>query len=60
MATFTYTDSQERDYVLESGNVHCVPGETYEFDAGDGRFAPVKAPQVDSEPVTTRVREGDV
>lgn len=58
---FTFTDTQARDYQIGGLNIHCEPGQTYGFDAGDGRFeASESAPQVDSEPVTTRVREGDV
>ena len=49
MAQFKFTDSQARDYVLESGNLHAEPGEVYELDnAPDERFeavnASVKAP----------------
>ena len=67
MASFKYTDSVERTYVFESGNVHAKPGEVYELDAdpGDGRWeavnGSVKAPEAsvsvhESDPETTTTK----
>ena len=40
MPLYKFTDSKERDYALEDGNVHAEPGECYELatDPGDGRW----------------------
>ena len=68
MASFKFTDSQARDYVLESGNLHAEPGEVYELDAdpSDGRWeavtaqkAPVSSVSVNNADVEQTSKEGE-
>ena len=37
----TFTDTQERNYVLDGKNLHAEPGKEYELDSdpGDGRWS---------------------
>lgn len=47
----TFTDTQERFYILDGQSLHAEPGKTYELDAdpGDGRWSVGAAPVVSSQ-----------
>ena len=46
----TFTDTQERFYVLDGKNLHAEPGKEYELDSdpGDGRWSGGVSPVVTS------------